>query len=103
MRRSLLRTAATALLGAAWLAAAATAAVAQTVPSPIVTPRATPLVDLQIQESIQRREAFQERHRQELQQDRDRMGYRPERLEVPVMRPNCTTSVYGSSLSSGCR
>ena len=45
----------------------------------------------------------QERHRQQLQQDRDRMGYHPERLEVPVMRPNCTTSVYGSSLSAGCR
>jgi hypothetical protein len=91
------------LAGLACLTAPAPSALAQTVPSPLVTPHAAPLVDQQIQESVQRREAFQERHRQQLQQDRDRMGYRPERLEVPVMRPNCTTSVFGSSLSSGCR
>lgn len=65
--------------------------------------RVTPFVDLQIQESIDRRQAYQELQQLRREQDRDATSYRPERLEVPVMKPSCSSSVYGSSLSSGCR
>lgn len=82
---------------------------AQTVSAPpiggaTVSPQqTTPLVDLQIQESIDRRQAYQQLQQLQRQQDRDAVRYHPERLDVPVMKPSCTTSVYGSSLSSGCR
>lgn len=70
----------------------------------IVQPRTPPpLVDLQIQESIERRHDFQQLQQIQRQQDRDQLRYRPERPEVPVMKPSCTTSVYGSSVSAGCR
>lgn len=65
--------------------------------------RTTPLVDLQIQESIDRRQAYQQLQQLRREQDRNATRYRPERLDVPVMKRSCTTSVYGSSLSSGCR
>jgi len=79
---------------------------AQTVTAPPITGATAspqPLVDLQIQESIDRRQAFQQLQQLQRQQDRDAVRYRPERLEVPVMKPSCTSSVYGTGLSSGCR
>ncbi|RST78731.1 hypothetical protein EJC49_25360 [Aquibium carbonis] len=82
---------------------------AQTVTAPPIvgtsgsTQRTPPLVDLQIQQSIDQRQAFEQLQRLQRQQDRDAVRYRPERLEVPVMRPSCSSSVHGSSLSSGCR
>ncbi len=65
--------------------------------------RTTPLVDLQIQQSISRREAFQQLQQLQRQQDRDAVRYNPKRLDVPVMKPSCSSSVPGGNLSSGCR
>jgi hypothetical protein len=82
---------------------------AQTVTAPPIvgtsgsTQRTTPLIDLQIQQAIDRREAFEQLQRLHRQQDRDAVRYRPERLEIPVMKPSCSSSIHGSSLSSGCR
>ncbi|WP_187971912.1 hypothetical protein [Aquibium microcysteis] len=80
---------------------------AQTVQAPAITgaaPRVTaPLVDRQIQESIARREAYQQLQQLQRQQDRDATRYRPDRLEVPVMKPSCTSSTYGSAGPANCR
>ena len=83
------------------------AALAQAItapPIPGASPQARlPLGDQQIQESINRREAYQQLQQLQRQQDRDATRYRPERLEVPVMKPSCTSSVHAGSLSTGCR
>lgn len=109
MRKPLPRAITTVALIAAALAVLPAAATAQTVTAPpiggstVAPQRTTPLVDLQIQESIDRRQAYQQLQQLQRKQDRDAVRYRPERLEVPVMKPSCTSSVYGSSLSAGCR
>jgi hypothetical protein len=107
MRNTLPRTSAALALLAVAFCAIPVAATAQTVKAPPIvgaSPQgAAPLVDLQIQESIDRRQAYQQLQQLQRQQDRDAVRYSPKRLEVPVMKPSCSSSVPGSSLSSGCR
>lgn len=75
---------------------------AQTVTAPAITgaaPRVTaPRIDNQIQETINRRELYQQLQRLQRQQDRDATRYRREPIEVPVMKPSCS-----SSTRSNCR
>ncbi len=59
--------------------------------------------ELQAERAIRQREQVQQLQQRNRQQDRNDMRYRPERLEVPVIRPSCSSSVYGSSVSAGCR
>ena len=59
--------------------------------------------ELQMERAIQQREQFQQLQQLNRQQDRNDLRYRPERLQVPVIRPSCRSSVYGSSISAGCR
>ena len=59
--------------------------------------------ELQAERAVRQREQFQQLQQLNRQQDRNDMRYRPERLEVPVIRPSCSSPVYGSSVSAGCR
>ena len=107
MRHALPRTFPAIALLATAMSMLSTAGLAQSVTAPPIfgssTQRTSPLVDPRIQESIDRREAFQQLQQIQRQQDRDALRYRPERFDVPVIKPSCTSSVHGSSLSSGCR
>ena len=107
MRNTQSRLAAMIVLAASAPFGLAGAGFAQTVKAPAITgaaPRVTaPLVDNQIQESIARREAYQQLQQLQRQQDRNATRYRPEPLDVPVMKPSCTTSTRGSSNASNCR
>jgi len=97
------------ILATATLSIVPSAGHAQSVTAPPIvgtsgsTQRTTPLMDLQTQQAIDRREAFEQLQRLHRQQDRDAVRYRPERLEIPVMKPSCSSSIQGSGLSSGCR
>lgn len=107
MRNALPRLAALAIIAASTVLVPPGDGAAQTVKAPPIAgarPRpGLPPVDRQIQESIARREAYQQLQQLQRQQDRDATRYRPEQLEVPVMKPACPSPTRQSRTTSNCR